>query len=73
MNIQPQINVRGVENAAEVEEKIRLDALRLERDSDEIQRYQVWVEAPYGHHRRGRPFVGILTESDFVRQDIQGS
>jgi len=54
MNIQPQINVRGVENAAEVEEKARRRALRLDRYSDEIQRCQVWVEAPHGHHRQGR-------------------
>ncbi len=54
MNIQPQINVRDLENAAEVEEKVLGRALRLERYSDEIQRCQVWVEAPHGHHRRGR-------------------
>jgi ribosome-associated translation inhibitor RaiA len=54
MNIQPQISVRGIENAAEVEEKVMRRALRLERYSDEIQRCQVWVEAPHGHHRQGR-------------------
>jgi len=54
MNIQPQINVRGIENASGVEEKVRRRALRLERYSDEIQRCQVWVEAPHGHHRQGR-------------------
>ena len=54
MNIQPQINVRGIENAAGVEEKVRRRALHLERYSDEIQRCQVWVEAPHGHHRQGR-------------------
>ncbi len=54
MNIPPQINVRGVDNAAEVEGKIRERVLRLERYSDEIQRCQVWVQAPHGHHRQGR-------------------
>ena len=54
MNIQPQINVRGIDNAAEVEEKVLARALRLERYSDEIQRCQIWVEAPHGHHRQGR-------------------
>ena len=54
MNIQPQINVRDVENPAEVEQKVLRRALRLERYSDEIQRCQIWVEAPRGHHRQGR-------------------
>lgn len=54
MNIEPQITLRDVENAAAVEEKVRRRALRLERYSDEIQRCQIWVEAPGGHHRQGR-------------------
>ncbi len=54
MQIPAQISVRDVDNAVEIEEKIRRRALRLQRYSDDIQRCQVWVEAPHGHHRKGR-------------------
>jgi len=54
MNIQPQINVRDVDDAAQVEAKVRERVLHLERYSDDIQRCQVWVDAPHGHHRKGR-------------------
>ncbi len=54
MKIEPTISFRGVPEQAGLLEKVRRRALRLERYSDEIQRCQVWVEAPHGHHRRGR-------------------
>ncbi len=39
-----------------VEEKIRERADRLSRFSEEIQKCQVWVHSPHGHHRKGRLF-----------------
>jgi len=56
MNIPVQISVRDADSATEIEEKVRRRAMRLSRYSDDIQRCQVWVEAPHGHHRKGRLF-----------------
>lgn len=53
MKIEPQITLRGIDDAA-LEGKIRQRVQRLERYCDDIQRCQVWVEAPSGHHRQGR-------------------
>jgi ribosomal subunit interface protein len=54
MKIEPQITLRGLDDVPGIEEKVLERVLRLERYSDEIQRCQVWVEAPHGHHRQGR-------------------
>lgn len=54
MKSEPTINFRGVPEGAGLEEKVRRRALRLDRYYDDIQRCQVWVEAPHGHHRQGR-------------------
>ncbi len=54
MQIPVQISVRDSDDPAAIEEKIRKRALRLERYSEDIQRCQVWIEAPHGHHRKGR-------------------
>ena len=49
-----QIHLGEVGDAAGVEKAVAQGAARLERYSDEIQRCQVWVEAPHGHHQQGR-------------------
>ncbi len=49
-----QIHIGEVPESPRVEQEIRDEVTRLERYSDEIQRCQVWVEAPHGHHRQGR-------------------
>jgi len=49
-----QIHLGEIADATAVEKEIAQSAARLERYSDEIQRCQVWVEAPHGHHRQGR-------------------
>ena len=54
MKTEPTINVRGIPDEAGLGERIRRRALRLDRYCDDIQRCQVWVEAPHGHHRQGR-------------------
>jgi ribosomal subunit interface protein len=36
-----------------VEAKIQARADRLARFSDEIQKCEVWLESPHGHHRKG--------------------
>ncbi|MDQ5859075.1 MAG: HPF/RaiA family ribosome-associated protein [Acidobacteriota bacterium] len=37
-----------------VDAKIQARADRLARFSDEIQKCEVWLESPHGHHRKGR-------------------
>lgn len=54
MKREPILHLRGVEGEAGLAEKIRRRVLRLDRYHDGIQRCQVWVEAPRGHHRQGR-------------------
>ena len=54
MKSEPTINFRGVTEEAGLADRIRRRALRLDRYYDDIQRCQVWVEAPHGHHRQGR-------------------
>jgi ribosome-associated translation inhibitor RaiA len=54
MKTDPQITLRGVDDAPAIEQKVRERVLRLERYCDDIQRCQVWVEVPHGHHRQGR-------------------
>ncbi len=49
-----QVHLGEVADASGLEKAIAQSAARLERYSDEIQRCQVWVEAPHGHHRQGR-------------------
>jgi ribosomal subunit interface protein len=41
-----------------VEAKSQARADRLARFSDEIQKFEVWLESPHGHHRKG-PLYGI--------------
>ena len=48
-----QIHLGEVTDSARIDRTSRRPT-RLERYSDEIQRCQVWVEAPHGHHRQGR-------------------
>ncbi len=54
MAIPLQIHFGEVDNAPWLEGEIQKVFGRLERYSDAIQRCQVWVEAPHGHHRQGR-------------------
>jgi CBS domain-containing membrane protein len=49
-----QIHIGRVRDAPRIEEAVRKRARRLERYATPIQRCQVWVEAPHGHHRKGR-------------------
>jgi ribosome-associated translation inhibitor RaiA len=54
MTIPLQVHLGEVADAPRVEAEIARGLARLERYSDEIQRCQVWVEAPHGHHLQGR-------------------
>ena len=54
MKSEPAVNLRGVPDEDGLADKVRRRALRLDRYCDGIERCQVWVEAPRGHHRQGR-------------------
>jgi ribosome-associated translation inhibitor RaiA len=56
MSMPLQIYLGEVADAPRVEKEIKQGFARLERYSDEIQRCQVWVEGPHGHHRQGRQY-----------------
>jgi ribosome-associated translation inhibitor RaiA len=50
------VNLAEVENAPELERHIRQRIQKLERFSSDLLKCQVWLEAPEGHHRKGRLF-----------------
>jgi ribosomal subunit interface protein len=52
-----------------VEAKIQARADRLARFSDEIQKFEVWLESPHGHHRKGRLY-GIRIRLTVPGQEI---
>jgi ribosomal subunit interface protein len=49
-----RIHLLDMPRSEAVEEKIQARADRLARFSDEIQKCEVWLESPHGHHRKGR-------------------
>jgi hypothetical protein len=53
MTLPLQVHMDQVADAPLLEKEIARGFARLGRYSDEIQRCQVWVEAPHGHHRQG--------------------
>lgn len=48
-----EIHLLEMPRSDAVEAKILERADRLSRFSDDIQKCQVWVESPHGHHRKG--------------------
>lgn len=53
MNIPLKITFLGIEPSEAVEAKIRQRAGDLDQFSPLLQRCEVWVDAPHGHHRKG--------------------
>ena len=56
MQLPLQITFRHMETSAAVEERIRTEAVRLERFYDHIIACRVVVEAPHHHHHQGQLF-----------------
>ena len=55
--MQPvEIHFLDMPRSEALEAKILERAGRLSRFSEEIQKCQVWVQSPHGHHRKGRLF-----------------
>lgn len=53
MNVPLKITFLGIEKSEAVEAKIRQRAAELDQFSPLLQRCEVWVDAPHGHHRKG--------------------
>ncbi|HKB71438.1 MAG TPA: HPF/RaiA family ribosome-associated protein [Thermoanaerobaculia bacterium] len=53
MNIPLKVTFLGIEPSEAVEGKIRQRAAELDQFSPLLQRCEVWVDAPHGHHRKG--------------------
>ena len=77
MNTPLQIHLDEVADAARIKKDVQARAQRLERYCGEIQRCQVWVEAPHGHHQQGRLYdvrirLTVPREELVVRDQPQG-
>ncbi len=77
MTLPLQIHLGGVADASRLEQEIAKGFARLGRYFDEIQRCQVWVEAPHGHHVQGRLYevrirLTVPDEEIVVRDQPQG-
>lgn len=53
MTIPMDITFKNLDPSAELEDRIRQRAMRLEHHGDPIQRCRVVVEAPHRHHQKG--------------------
>ncbi|HYD49530.1 MAG TPA: HPF/RaiA family ribosome-associated protein [Terriglobales bacterium] len=51
-----QITFRGIDSSAAIEAKVRERAAKLERLYPRITSCRVAVEAPHGHHHKGKIF-----------------
>lgn len=56
MKLPLEITFRNVERTAEIEERIRTKAAKLDRFYDRITGCRVVVEAPHHHHQKGNPY-----------------
>jgi ribosome-associated translation inhibitor RaiA len=56
MQVPVVVNLPDVANAGELDRRIRQRVERLGRFSRDLLGCQVWLEAPNGHHRKGRLF-----------------
>jgi ribosome-associated translation inhibitor RaiA len=57
MKIPFQLHFLDMPRSEAVEAKIQRKVQGLERYSGRIQRCEVWVESPHGHHRKGRLYA----------------
>ncbi len=60
MTVALQVRMDEVADAPRLEREVARGLARLERCSDQIERCQVWIQAPHGRHLQGWSFaVGI--------------
>jgi cold shock CspA family protein/ribosome-associated translation inhibitor RaiA len=53
MKLPMKINFVGIDRSEAVETKIRQRAEELDQFTPLVQRCEIWVDAPHGHHRKG--------------------
>jgi ribosome-associated translation inhibitor RaiA len=54
MDVPIVVNLPDVDDAADLDRRIRQRVEKLGRFSSDLLSCQVWLEAPDGHHRKGR-------------------
>jgi len=68
-----QIHFLDMERSEAVEAKIR-DRADLSRFSADVQKCEVWVESPHGHHRKGRLYdvrIRLTVPGEEIDIDLQ--
>ena len=68
-----QITLRGMDNSAALEQRIREKAAALERFADRITSCHVTVEAPHQRHRQGNTFAVQIAVHVPDKQFVFGS
>jgi ribosome-associated translation inhibitor RaiA len=74
MTFALQIHFLDMSPSEAVEAKIRERARGLERYDDQIQRCDVWVGSPHGHHRKGNLYairIRLTVPDDEIAVDLQ--
>lgn len=74
MNFPLQIHFLDMSPSAAVEAAIQKRARGLDRYDDRIQRCDVWVESPRGHHRKGHLYairMRLTVPGDEIAIDLQ--
>jgi ribosomal subunit interface protein len=74
MKFPLQIHFLDMSLSGAVEAKIRARASGLERYCNQIQRCEVWIQSPHGHHRKGNVYgvrVRVTIPGDDVAIDLQ--
>lgn len=64
-----QIHFLDMEPSDAIETRVRRWAERLTRWSDDIQKCQVWIASPRGHHRKGYLY-GVRIRLTVPREEI---
>ena len=77
MTLMLQVHMGEVAGAPEISKEVERVFAKLDRYSDDVQRCQVWVEAPHGHHKQGRLYevrvrVTVPDEEIVVHDQPQG-
>jgi len=65
----PDIHFLDMEPSEAIEDRVRRWADRLARKSDDIQRCEVWIHSPRGHHRKGYLY-GVRIRLTVPREEI---
>jgi ribosome-associated translation inhibitor RaiA len=69
-----QIHLLDMPRSDAVEAKIRERAEQLSRFSPDVQKFDVWVQSPHGHHRKGKLYevrIRLTVPGEEIDIDLQ--